>query len=46
MSAVMTPGSVDYVAAARRHLKDAHILMHANRQANAGQLLGFPLNVA
>jgi len=41
MSAVMTTRSVDYVAAARRHLKDAHILMHANRQANAGQLLGF-----
>ncbi|MDP2794607.1 MAG: hypothetical protein Q8O25_11115 [Sulfurisoma sp.] len=41
MSAVMTPLPVDYVASARRHLKDAHILMHAGRQANAGQLLGF-----
>lgn len=43
MSAVTTPRRVDYVAAARRHLKDAHILMHANRQANAGQLLGFTI---
>lgn len=43
MSAVMTPPSVDYVASARRHLKDAHILMHAGRQANAGQLLGFTI---
>lgn len=43
MSAVMTPQSVDYVASARRHLKDAHILMHAGRQANAGQLLGFTI---
>lgn len=37
----MTSRNVDYVVAARRHLNDAHILMHANRQANAGQLLGF-----
>lgn len=43
MSAVMTSRNVDYVVAARRHLKDAHILMHANRQANAGQLLGFTI---
>lgn len=43
MSTVMASGKVDYVAAARRHLKDAHILMHANRQANAGQLLGFTI---
>lgn len=35
--------SVDYVASARRHLKDAHILMNARRQANAGQLLGFSI---
>ena len=42
MSAMM-PLPVDYVAAARRHLKDAHILMHAGRQANAGQLLGFTI---
>lgn len=37
----MTSRNVDYVAAARRHLKDAHILMHASQRANAGQLLGF-----
>lgn len=43
MSAVMTPFRVDYVGSARRHLKDAHILMHAGRQANAGQLLGFTI---
>lgn len=41
MSAVMMTPKVDYVAAARRHLKDAHILMHSGRQGNAGQLLGF-----
>ncbi len=41
MSAVMTHLPVDYVASARRHWKDAHILMHVGRQANAGQLLGF-----
>lgn len=39
----MTPLPVDYVASARRHLKDAHILMRAGRQANAGQLLGFTI---
>lgn len=33
--------TVDYVASARRHLHDAHILLTSNRQANAGQLLGF-----
>lgn len=43
MSAVMTHLTVDYVASARRHLKDAHILMHAGRTANAGQLLGFTI---
>lgn len=43
MSAVLTPLPVDYVASARRHLKDAHILMHAGRQANAGQLIGFSI---
>ncbi len=39
----MTPVTVDYVASARRHLKDAHILMHAGRHANGGQLLGFTI---
>lgn len=43
MSTVTTPLPVDYVASARRHLKDAHILMHAGRLANAGQLLGFTI---
>ena len=43
MSTVMTALPVDYVASARRHLKDAHILMNAGRQANAGQLLGFAI---
>ncbi len=33
--------TVDYIASARRHLKDAHILLAEQRQANAGQLLGF-----
>jgi len=32
---------VDYVESARRHMKDAQILMEAGRQANSGQLLGF-----
>lgn len=32
--------SVDYVAAARRHIRDAHLLQHAGRMANAGQLFG------
>jgi hypothetical protein len=43
MSTVMPPVKVDYVASARRHLKDAHILMDSGRQANAGQLLGFTI---
>jgi hypothetical protein len=33
--------TVDYIASARRHLMDAHILLAEQRQANAGQLLGF-----
>jgi hypothetical protein len=37
----MTPPKVDYVASARRHLKDAHVLQAAGRKANAGQLFGF-----
>jgi hypothetical protein len=37
----MTTVKVDYVASARRHLKDADILMGSGRQANAGQLFGF-----
>lgn len=41
MSTVMSPVPVDYVASARRHLKDADILKQAGRSANAGQLLGF-----
>ena len=32
---------VDYMACARRHNKDAHILLHKGRKANAGQLFGF-----
>lgn len=36
-----TSPRVDYVASARRHLKDASILKAAGRQANAGQLFGF-----
>jgi|JI9StandDraft_1071089.scaffolds.fasta_scaffold03137_4 hypothetical protein len=32
---------VDYKAAARRHLADASVLMHAESEPNAGQLLGF-----
>lgn len=32
--------TVDYVAAARRHIRDAHLLQHAGRLANAGQLFG------
>ncbi len=43
MSAVLTSPPVDYVEAARRHLKDAHILMHTGRLANSGQLLGFSI---
>lgn len=41
MSAVPTHLPVDYVESARRHMQDAKILMDADRQANAGQLLGF-----
>lgn len=33
--------NVDYVAAARRHIRDAHLLQHAGGLANAGQLFGF-----
>jgi hypothetical protein len=32
--------TVDYVAAARRHIRDAHLLQHERRLANAGQLFG------
>jgi hypothetical protein len=32
--------TVDYVAAARRHIRDAHLLQHKGRLANAGQLFG------
>ncbi len=32
---------VDYLTCSRRHIKDAHILQHAGRRANAGQLFGF-----
>jgi hypothetical protein len=32
--------TVDYVAAARRHIRDAHLLQHAGGLANAGQLFG------
>lgn len=32
--------AVDYVAAARRHIRDAHLLQNAGRLANAGQLFG------
>ena len=31
---------VDYVAAARRHIRDAHLLQHAGNLPNAGQLFG------
>jgi hypothetical protein len=31
---------VDYVAAARRHIGDAHLLQHHGHRANAGQLFG------
>ena len=41
MSAATTHLPVDYVESARRHMQDAQILMEADRQANAGQLLGF-----
>ena len=41
MSAATMHLPVDYVESARRHMKDARILMDAGRQANAGQLLGF-----
>ena len=41
MSAATTHLPVDYVESARRHMQDAKILMDADRQANAGQLLGF-----
>lgn len=43
MSPTMTHFPVDYVASSRRHLKDAHILMHSGCLANAGQLLGFTI---
>ena len=36
-----TSPSVDYVASARRHIADAHVLQKAGRKANAGQLFGF-----
>jgi hypothetical protein len=32
--------TVDYVAASRRHIRDAHLLQHKGRLANAGQLFG------
>lgn len=32
--------AVDFVAAARRHIRDAHLLQHARHLANAGQLFG------
>jgi hypothetical protein len=32
--------TVDYVAAARRHIRDAHLLQHHGHRANAGQLFG------
>ncbi|MCL5969861.1 MAG: hypothetical protein M1359_11695 [Betaproteobacteria bacterium] len=32
--------NVDYVIAARRHIRDAHILQHHGHRANAGQLFG------
>ncbi len=32
--------TVDYVAAARRHIRDAHLLQEGGRLANAGQLFG------
>lgn len=30
----------DYVVAARRHIRDAHLLQHHGHRANAGQLFG------
>ncbi len=36
----------DYVAAARRHIRDAHLLQHAGRLANAGQLFGICVECA
>ncbi len=33
--------SVDYIAAARRHIRDAHVLQREQCLANAGQLFGF-----
>ena len=41
MSAATMPRPVDSIESARRHMKDARVLMDAGRQANAGQLLGF-----
>lgn len=32
--------NVDYAAAARRHIRDAHLLQHHGHRANAGQLFG------
>ena len=32
--------NVDYVLAARRHIRDAHLLQHHGHRANAGQLFG------
>lgn len=32
--------NVDYVIAARRHIRDAHLLQHHGHRANAGQLFG------
>jgi hypothetical protein len=32
--------SVDYVQSARRHIHDAHLLLHHGQRANAGQLFG------
>ncbi len=32
---------VNYLSSARRHIKDAHILLHQGRKSNAGQLFGF-----
>jgi len=32
--------TVDYIGAARRHIRDAHVLQHARCLANAGQLFG------
>ena len=36
-----TTPRVDYMAFARRHNKDAHILLHKGRKANAGKMFGF-----